>query len=54
MTAKRILRQIKPDTTTNTSGLDEIIRKQVQREKQLTPVKVNKKTTVLIKTDHYD
>ncbi|MCD7849285.1 MAG: hypothetical protein LUH63_05815 [Parabacteroides sp.] len=49
MTVKRIHRQIKPDTTSNASGLDEIIQKQVQREKQLIPIKVNKTTTVLIK-----
>ena len=54
MSEKRINRQIKPDTTTNASGLDEIIRKQIQREKKLTPIKVNKTTTVLIKTKHYD
>lgn len=54
MSAKRIHRQLKPDTTTNTFGLDEIIRKQIQREKQLTPIKVNKTTTVLIKTKQYD
>lgn len=53
MSTKRI-HQIKPDTTTNTSDLDEIIRKQIQREKQLTPIRVNKTTTVLIKTKHYD
>ncbi|WP_418543373.1 hypothetical protein [Parabacteroides goldsteinii] len=34
MTAKRIHRQIKPNTASNASGLDEIIQKQVQREKQ--------------------
>ncbi len=48
MSAKRIHRQTKPDTTNNASDLDDIIRKQLQREKHLISVRVNRTTTVLI------
>ena len=46
MTAKRISRQIKPDTAKNAS-LDDIIQRQMWREKRLIPVRINKTTIVL-------
>lgn len=50
MAAKRIHRQLKPDTKYNSSELDDIIQRQIQREKHLIPVRVNKTTTVLMKS----
>lgn len=50
MTAKRIHRQLKPDTKNNSTELDDIIQRQMQREKHLIPVRVNKTTTVLMKS----
>ena len=47
MTAKRIPRQIKPDTAKNVSSLDDIIQRQMWREKRLIPVRINKTTIVL-------
>lgn len=47
MTAKRILRQIKPDTAKNVSSLDDIIQRQMWQEKRLIPVRINKTTIVL-------
>lgn len=47
MTAKRIPRQIKPDTAKHVSSLDDIIQRQMWREKRLIPVRINKTTIVL-------
>jgi len=47
MTAKRISRQIKPDTAKNASSLDDIIQRQMWRGKRVVPVRGNKKTIVL-------
>lgn len=47
MTAKRIPQQIKPDTAKNVSSLDDIIQRQMWREKRLIPVRINKTTIVL-------
>lgn len=49
MTAKRIRRQAKPDTTINASSMDDIIQRQMRLEKHLIPVRINKTTTVLVK-----
>lgn len=49
MTAKRIHRQVKPDTKSNAFDLDDIIQRQMQRERQLIPIRVNKTTMVLTK-----
>lgn len=48
MTAKRIPRRRKPDTTSNACQLDEIIRYQYNREKSMVPVRVNRTTVVLV------
>lgn len=51
MTAKRIPRQIKPDTAKNASSLDDIIQRQMWREKRLIPVRINK-TTIVLRNRH--
>lgn len=48
MTAKRIPRRQKPDTTSNATQLDDIIQKQHHREKSMIPVRVNRTTVVLV------
>lgn len=48
MTAKRIPRRQKPDTTCNACQLEDIIRSQYNREKSMIPVRVNKTTVVLV------
>lgn len=48
MTAKRIPRRKKPDTTCNAPHLDDIIRSQHQREKSMQPVRMNRTTIVLV------
>lgn len=38
----------KPDTTRNTSGIDELIAKQREREKNLYPVRVSNTTVIYV------
>lgn len=38
----------KPDTTKNADGLDEIIARQREREKNFYPIRVNRTTVVLV------
>lgn len=48
MTAKRIPRRRKPDTTCNACQLEDIIKYQHHREKSMVPVRVNRTTVVLV------